>query len=332
MYPPISPNINLKPIQVGNQTLKRERPSPVEMEEINQEIKGLSQKRMKYAEPATEPPVITTKTLEHLNEAQGRPFGFNFNQVNEDRGLTRAPAKSIYEILFDKIKKEATLEIYGNSVKLSCMGKGSLMHAYDLTADTQLVAGIDNSNILVKLYFIELKCSKAHVKSLPQLMQTSIASYQKGKELGIPQATLYNIDTAMKDGFFIVEKIPEELDMECPLQMAQVQILFQTYFKEKFVMDLAPDNLRVKTEKTEEGTKQTVVLVDYLEKEKKIKKVGDSDLFFMKIIERWYKTLCKKYLGLPDDQRKIKASELINFLTQGLEDHGLDPEWIKNAI
>jgi hypothetical protein len=204
------------------------------------------------------------------------------------------------------------------------MGKGSVMKAYDVTADSQLWSGIENCNILVKLYMVKRhkgKLAGDGIKNIPSMMKTAIESYKKAEQLLIPQAILYNVDTAIEDCCFIVEKISGQLDINCVEQMEQVKKLFKTYFEKNIVLDLGPANLCVKTD---ESKKETVVLVDYMETDQDHRRGP----FFEDVLGRWYTAIKAKCSDLSDEERKIYAIALIKDLTEGLEEYGFDPQSI----
>ncbi|MBA3284741.1 MAG: hypothetical protein H0U27_06750 [Nitrosopumilus sp.] len=231
---------------------------------------------------------------------------------------------SAYEKLYPSENREIKNEIYGIKTTLFCMGEGSAMKAYDVIADRQLWSGIENSNILVKLYKFDLlkgkgKVSSSDVKKVSGMMDTAIKSYKKANDLSIPQAIIYNVETATSDCFLIVEKIQGKLDITSFEQKEQVKKLFKAYFEKNIVLDLGPANLCVKID--ESTNSKTVVLVDYMETDKDHKRNG----FFEDILRRWYETIYKVSLDLSSDTRKNNAITLIKELTEGLEIYGFDP-------
>ncbi|MBA3602597.1 MAG: hypothetical protein H0W50_02930 [Parachlamydiaceae bacterium] len=365
MIPQISPTKS-RNYSCETSPISKKRPGPaLELLGLNQNIQNLAEKRLKTGESSfsfrtnaslakEEKKCLFSQNLnfensfDHCKSAiKMQTNTFQQPEIREDNESIRLPKKiepfrspvqrapqprikTKYEELYKNDYKQFETIINENVTTLTCMGEGSLMKAYDVQAKNQVLEGISNDNILVKLYM--LKRFKGVVTSstldLKKFMETAIKSYKKAKDLEIPQAILYNIDTAVDDCYFIVEKIHESLDIECCEQMAQVKDLFKIYFEKNLVLDLAPANLCVKTET---GDKKIVVLVDYLEKEIKIKKNTSRDEFFENILTRWYNAIKKKSFNLSDVEKESKAIGMLNDLTQGLDKYGFNPTWIVNA-
>ncbi len=367
MFSQISPTKKNDHSCETNPISKKKKPGPTsEMLELNKNVQNLAEKRLKTGESS-----FSIRTIASLSEKENcfsQNFNFensfdrckssikmqsNAHQIEtiEDKESITA-AKEIkpshlnfrpqkreqkkkeltkYELLYKNEYLQFETIINGENTTLKCMGTGSVMKAYDVSAKKQLCSGIENDEILVKLYKLTRNkgiVSSSQLNSLRKLMETAIESYKKARDLEIPQAILYNIDSAIDDCYFIVEKIHDELDIKCCEQMAQVKNLFRIYFEKQIVLDLAPANLRVQT-KLE--NKKIVVLVDYMETDKKIQNNLPRDEFFEHILKRWYNEIKKNFPDLSKNEKENKAIGILVELTKGLDEYGFNPTWIVNA-
>jgi hypothetical protein len=162
-----------------------------------------------------------------------------------------------FNALYLKAKDKSSMTIHGKEVELSLLSeKGTYMVVYSLKAEQRILPSVDNEDLVVKIY--NEKQSACRPQFLESLMGNSIANYYAAKDSGLKVATLYNVESAPDDHFFLQERIPHQIDVTNEEHMKQVQHFFLTSLKNRIILDLLPPNLRV----NKEGS---VVLIDFVE-------------------------------------------------------------------
>lgn len=243
----------------------------------------------------------------------------------------RAPKKSCpgrtlnaHGQLFKDAEKGSLL-IYGFKYNLTRFGEGTFMKVYKLQGQSKIQNEVSNDKLLLKLY------SRAHIsfdeKTLSCYMNNSIENYNAAKKLDLPVSTIYNIQTAITDKFFLVELIPNEADLGNENQLKQIQSLFKVSFEKKLLLDLSFSNLRVR----ENGT---VTLIDFVEEPVKFTDACQLSIFVIQYLKSWTKEVQQMTLNadFPQEQKKELAAQLLTILTEGLEPYGFDPACNQTAV
>lgn len=271
---------------------------------------------------ALRPPETPCKPKRGLFSTQRQPhFGGGF-QLPPSRPV------SPHVALFNAVEETMSLPVNGVNATLNKFAKGSLMQAYTLQAESQIYPNFDNDQLIVKLPFID---RNTPVKKLPSRLQCAIESYRKMQAHGgIPTATLVNLDTAGTDNFFVVEKIPHPVDMTNPSHLEQIKALFQVYFKDKLLLDLSFDNVRVKKVRDDVTGEETdvVYVIDYIEKEIDfVQEKVSLGRFVINNLESFCRNHQRNIQGLDPETRWDQMNELLSFLTEGLEGTSFNPNW-----
>lgn len=199
------------------------------------------------------------------------------------------------------------LKINGTDSNLTRSNKGSFVQTYSLTAEKSLVEGVDNKNLLLKLFLTK------HEMQAKEYMQNSLRNYDRAMELNLPCSKIYNREKAIDDGYYLVQKIENELDLDNEHQIKQVCDFFKASFDNQYPCDLSYSNLRADSE-------GKVFLTDFVEK---------GDLFLMgenkqRIeITHFLKTWKQELL-------ENKARSLLERFKQVF--CSIQPEWINEAL
>ncbi len=129
--------------------------------------------------------------------------------------------------------------------------------------------------------------------------------------LGLPVAKVLNVNELVEQKYILQERIPHRIDRSNQLQMLQVQKFLTASVKHNVMMDLQPQNLRVK----EDGT---VVLIDFVEEKAAV------SLFITKACKAWIEPCTTKQ----------EAEQLLTLLTAPfLNKHSdYDKAWFKEII
>jgi hypothetical protein len=98
---------------------------------------------------------------------------------------------------------------------------------------------------------------------LRKYLEHSLENYEKIVNLRLSVAEILNKETALASCFVIQKRIPHELDIRNPQQMAQVQRFFTASKQNNVPMDLQPQNLRV-------DDNGLVHLIDFLEEDEEL--------------------------------------------------------------
>jgi len=134
------------------------------------------------------------------------------------------------------------------------------------------------TQVLVKAYHREKK-ELDHVALFEKYMSNSLSQYRKIKEKfpQLPVAEIYNEKTALTQGVFIVEYIPDSIEPSSLNHLSQIQRFFDCAVEHQESFDLKPDNFRVKkttlkekfsnngVEVEIETHEETVKLIDFME-------------------------------------------------------------------
>jgi len=220
---------------------------------------------------------------------------------------------SPYETLFQTISGEKTLSLYGVKAKLERIGQGYFMHTFAMKAETEILPDIANDTLLVKFYhgakggFGENRLST--------YTSSSLRNYETALSLNLPVAQIHNADTALQDRYFLVERIPHEIEM--PQDIEKVHQFFKAAFANKVYFDLHPSNLR----KREDGT---VTLIDFVEEKINFKTSSGSECAcrITALLTAWAER----------GASRAEGEQIVKRLTAGLEEHGFDPQWAEDAL
>jgi hypothetical protein len=203
------------------------------------------------------------------------------------------------------------------------------MNCYSIRAEGSLIPNVSNDQVLVKLYHGKQghKARRFASELLSGYTKCSIANYKEIQNLGIPVASIYNLETALEECVFIVEKVPYELDLNQDYQLEQVCDLFKKSFENKAPIDLSFNNLRVQ----ENGS---VTVVDFVEKSYDFNKTSKLRDFTIQFLKSWCWKASHFTVANQGSQAEARmaAQKLLIRLTQGLQKHGFDLSWNQAAL
>jgi hypothetical protein len=195
-------------------------------------------------------------------------------------------APSPYSKLCNQIEHGSCM-ICNQRVKVAIFSKqGSYMNVYTIQAVNPVITTSSNDQLLLKVY--NQKRSSESEKRLNSYMEHSIQNYRDAQELGLPVATIYNIETALTDHFFLQEKIPGVVDLRNKDHVEQVRKFFIAALKNNLSLDVLPSNLMVKTE-------GTVVLIDFVEESENEENQNGTYCFIRQAIENWCRQFISEY-------------------------------------
>lgn len=242
---------------------------------------------------------------------------------------------SEYETRIARAEAKEPQNIRGVNVSLQLIAYGTFMNCYSIQqADGNVVPGVPNSQVLIKLYHGK---KTQFTPKLYQHMQNSIENYHAAQKIQIPVAAIYNSTTASQDHCLIVERIPHEdgvqgkgdIDLTNEHHVEQVCDRFKKSFENQIPLDLSFSNLRVR----DDGT---VTLVDFVENPDDFYKAGKKREFVVRFLKSWCRQiqniLYKNDSTCPAEIAKEESRKLLERLTQGLGQHGFDPSWNQEAL
>ena len=225
-------------------------------------------------------------------------------------GRTSTTSVSPYETAYNNATKYAFLminEITCNTIKMP-NGTGTWMQAFYIDAEDPIVPSTSNDQILVKVYL-----PGKLTKQLDEAMKNSITNYHEAVKIGLPVSTIYNIDTAAADKFFLVEKVPYSISLKNESDQKQIRHFFEVSFQKKVGFDLSFDNLRVR----ENGT---VALIDFTEKTPGFfSNPNKLQIFAIQFLKSWAKEARSSGMS------KAEAQALLEYFSKDLPN--FNPEW-----
>lgn len=216
---------------------------------------------------------------------------------------TAQVAISVFKVLFNKAEQsryETSFMILGVPAKLIPFADGTFVRAYGVLASEKIHQESENENLLVKLYHGQK--TKFGEKALQKYMKISLENYDKAIALELPHAKIYNRETALNDKFYLVEKIPNEIDWQDGNHITQVISIFETVFKKQYPGDLSYANLRV----TNEGT---VVLIDFSEKNIDFSNTYKIYNFVLQMFRGWCRKIQETHR---QDEGRSEAKKLLD--------------------
>lgn len=157
--------------------------------------------------------------------------------------------------------------------------KGSYSNVYKVHENRRIIEDVDNSEILFKAFHGEN--TGFDQKKLDGYLANEIANYNKIKNLELPVAKIYNLDQVTEKRYIIQEFIPDSIDLYSQAQSEQIRAFFRASVENTIVMDLQPQNFRVKN--------GNVYLVDFIEEiEADDYTIEEVHLFNKKAISAWF--------------------------------------------
>lgn len=149
------------------------------------------------------------------------------------------------------------------------IGKGDYCEVFEVTASEKLFENYENNEILIKCYKKELIVKDN--SRIIEYLTNSLTQYKQLKSLEYPITKILNVETAEKDAFILVEKVPKEFSIDwqknTPIALLsettqnylnQIKQMFQIAFDQKLYLDLSASNVRI-------NNSEQVVLIDFME-------------------------------------------------------------------
>lgn len=211
---------------------------------------------------------------------------------------------SPFFILNQKAVEEGSIEINQQTVHLTPFSEeGSYMRVYTLDADYNVINGVSNGALVIKIYH-GVKNNGFEESVNREYLQNSKRNYFEAMAKGLPVAFIYNSQTVSTDLFILQEKIPYEIDVNNPHQIEQVRNFFRISLKHGLILDLLDTNLRTR----EDGT---VVLIDFVEEPK------DGLLSFIKLgILSWCQLFASK-----NGKDRLQTEKFFDDFTNGFDEY-----------
>lgn len=231
-----------------------------------------------------------------------------------------------YTSRFHELKemiKRGIIKILQQIVSLEYLSKGSYLSVFTPVWDHQIVAGISNDELVVKVNHCENHGENSGLKDeqlRDRLLKNSKKNYEDAIQNGIPVAIIYNYETLLDDRFFLQEKVPYPVDINDPLQMLKVRQFFRISLERHLILDLNIQNLRVRNDKD-----STVVLIDFVEDD-------DDDDNLRVSVTHALTSFCRQFAKTHAMNRK-ETEKFLEKLTEGLDQYQSDfAEWKKCAL
>lgn len=230
----------------------------------------------------------------------------------------QSPAKSVFHSA-TLGAKDGRVSFDSKIFYTALLGKGAYMNCYTVYADFPIVEGVSNDDLVCQTF------NEDHLSKNPnfhkEAIQYKLENYDAAIALEISVTPIYHREKVMETGIIIRHRADEEIDIDNPEFMKQVN----QYFKRSFLtvleqegqtlrpiaFDLKPSNLCIAGDK--------VILRDFLEK--KIKSKEQFWLFAKALIQNWTTAYQKKHTN------KSQTIQFINALTSGFETYGYRLEW-----
>lgn len=229
----------------------------------------------------------------------------------------KTPQRRFYVNESPQPEKQQKLELIINNkqVNTQFFAAGSYLEAFDIHTPEHpsLIENVPNYRVLLKSF---LKKHAGDKEKCQKYIRTGLGNHHRALELDLPCATIFNMDTADKDMFYLVEKIPCELDLNSESQLDQIGKFFEVSHKNSYLCDLAYGNLRVK----EDGT---VTLIDNVEKNFDYNDRNKYRIFAIQFLKTWVKYCVDNNKG------RETANRLLHRFTDGL---GFEQDWIEAAL
>ncbi|HEX4840132.1 MAG TPA: hypothetical protein VFU89_06790 [Rhabdochlamydiaceae bacterium] len=242
----------------------------------------------------------------------------DFSAMNQSSSNNKAPPPTPHK----KARKETpshfrsqytalengSFNMNGRAIQTTYLAEGSYSSVYTLEKTaTQIIPGVNNGDLVIKAF--NGKKAPFHDATLKQYLQNTINSYLAIQDLNTTQekklhvAEIYNIDTAVKDGYIIQRKVSGQVDILNPAHRQQIGQFFEASIRHSILMDLLPKNFGV-----DNGQ---VVLFDFVE---------DPDLDGEQTIENaipiFNKQACDIWLKKLRSLPKEEALAIMNELTK----------------
>lgn len=206
--------------------------------------------------------------------------------------------------------EHGSFNMNGRAIQATYLAEGSYYSVYTLEKTaSQVIPGVNNDDLVIKVF--NGKNAPFHDATLKRYLQNGIDNYLAIQKLSATQekklhiAEIYNIDTAVKDGYIIQRKVSGEVDILNPAHRQQIRQFFEASISHSIVMDLLPKNFGV-----DNGQ---VVLFDFVE---------DQDLDGNETIENGITTFNQQACDLwLEKLRALPKEQAIGIMNELTENH-----------
>lgn len=210
-----------------------------------------------------------------------------------------------------------SLTVNGVRVALSPLSKeGKYKYVYRVKGGEQVEAGIPNENLVVKVYNLKWSVDSAKVDTF---VQCSTANYDAVRRLGLPVATIYPSAHCI-----VQEYVPFTVDVFNSEHIRQVRNFFISSQESNTLMDLYPDNLRVRKK---QGGDAEVVLIDFFDEDESDEDDNALHWIINQRIARWCELFVKE-----KQANRAEADQFLKDFTQGFEKYGYTAEEHKTIL
>jgi len=183
---------------------------------------------------------------------------------------------SPFKTLVDTVSTTSAISIGNSKLSLSPCGKGTFSNVYEVE---------DNKDIVVKAFHGEN--TGFNQKLLETYLENIMNNYESITKAGLPVGLIINLSSLMTDRCIVQQCIPDEIEIGSKDQLEQIKPFFRISIQNQIVMDLQPQNFRVK-----DGN---VYLIDFVEEVKLHKYTPEKvELFNKKAIEMWFDAFIAK--------------------------------------
>jgi|GEM_PF-1649145 len=264
-----------------------------------------------YPKPLMSPPLPDFSVMNPISSNNKAP-----PSTPRKKGRTETPShfRSRYTAL-----ENGSFNMNGRAIQTTYLTEGSYSSVYTLERTaTQIIPGVNNGDLVIKAF--NGKKAPFHDATLKRYLQNAIDNYLAIQKLSTTQekklliAEIYNIDTAVKDGYIIQRKVSGEVDILNPDHRQQIRQFFEASIRHGITMDLHPKNFGVDSGR--------VVLFDFVEDQDLDGKEtieGAITIFNKKACELWL----EKLRGLPKEQ----AVAIMNELTENHYQEYIETLW-----
>lgn len=238
--------------------------------------------------------------------------------------------QSLYKVIYESIKN-SKMTIKNLPIKTTYFAAGTFVEVYSINASKPLFKGIKNENILLKVF------NRNHMNfpdKTHKYMENSLANYKQALNLNIPCAEIYNADTALQDGYYLVERIQDEIKLSDEIDIdnlnphlhanyqsfiEKVRYFFEISYNNKFLIDLSISNIR-------QNSEGKFILTDFVEKPFSMELREKYGIFAIQFLKSWCKAV---QVHLKEQDGRAVASRLLTDLTRDLN---YDDKWIEAAL
>jgi len=191
--------------------------------------------------------------------------------------------------------------------------EGTFSKVYKIVDEKPVFASLDNREIIVKAFHGEKM--GFNQEKLDSYLSNIKYNYEKVIQAKLPVGVIHNLSSLKTDRCVFQQYIPDKLNVMSKSHLEQVKPFFKASTTNQIVMDLQPQNFRVKDGK--------VYLIDFVEEVKPQKYSKNINMFNFKAIAAWFEAF------MESGMLKEEAIKLLIDLSGYSEDEILEIDTIR---